>query len=157
MTDMLGMWWMWRGCQCCRGAGDGDREPITVAQPPEKTDARAIAEKQEWQERSWGEEKELSARDHKAWCPSLSSLFNRQADSRHWATAFTRLTVATERQARKSSLTAAGFEGHLKNTTRQSRDGLHFQITPGNQSPLPLSPYHLSPLPSPSPTQPLNQ
>lgn len=68
-----------------------------------------------------------------------SSLPLLPTESRHWATAIALLTVATEREARKSSLTAAGFEGHLKNTSRRSRDRLHFQITPGNQSPVPLS------------------
>lgn len=38
---------------------------------------------------------------------------------------------------RKRLLSAAGFQGHLKNTTRQSRE-LHFQFMPGNRSPLSL-------------------
>lgn len=90
-------------------------------------------------------------------CPTLSKADRQTA--RSWATAIPLLTVATEREARESSLTAAGFEGHFKNTpskaqraplsvhTREPESSLSlfFSLT------LSLLPHPLS-LPSPSPT-----
>jgi len=68
--------------------------------------------------------------------PSLSSflppsLSSRQADGRCSTTAFPLFTVATEKKTRISSLTVVGFEGHLKNTTSQSRESFVFSSCQG--------------------------
>ena len=140
----------------------GERDPITAkatAAPGArsktcrnsnfcKTIARNLGEKKQG---VWGKRLECQ-RETTESPPPLSSLlplfissspFSRQADSRSRATAIPLLTVATQRERQgKAVRLQLDLRVIWRTQPGKSRDRLHFQITPGNQSPLSLTHPH---------------
>lgn len=132
----------------------GGRQPITAEQRLEKFNGRATAQKPGRPSggRGGGEETSSFA------CSSLSlSLSQQTAGTEPWKNWLLAVATESERASKKererergeekrSCLTAAGFEGHLKNTTRQSGDGSIFSLRQGTQVLSPLLSLARSPL-----------